>query len=393
MINNPVLSIASTLMGILAVMAQDQADRLFVLEGRREAGAAFPIEGFDRLDFRTAKLDGFIWNERDEAVSQFDPAGLFTKFKEVDLGYDPANRDLGEIRIYAAKIVPEKVGLAADYGRFLAAEWGPLNFGVRPRTATFGEVMTGRKSEDGQDFTRLSVFRRGDELLVIRADGPEANWGTFGAQVAAFVGSLVFDDDRTEDPILASFKSESLDVPAAAGRPGAIEVDLPPAWRALQISSDDPNKGVYRFYVDGADEAQNSGAMLFSLDPGRSREVDEENAPELAQVLIGMFLDNVLPDQRREMKLVSTGRFAEFDGLVDFNGYYSFKVDFPKPGMPAGTSVLLTMKGGQVTGYAAIAAYPTNMVHRGAALHTMLVEEQLRKGVKLYWEQIGESPH
>ncbi|MCF1505970.1 hypothetical protein L0F51_19605 [Afifella sp. H1R] len=372
-------------------MAQDQTDRLLALEDRRETAAAFPIEGFDHLDFRTAKLDGFIWNEREEAVSQFDPAGLFTKFKEVDLGYDPANRDLGEIHVYAAKIVPEKVGLAADYGRFLAAEWGPLNFGVQPHTATFGEVMTGRKSEDGQDFTRISVFRRGDELLIIRADGPEAGWGTFGAQVAAFVGSLMFDEDMAEDPVQASFKENNMDVPAVAGRPGAIMVNLPPAWRVLPITSDDANKGVYRFYVDGADEAQNSGAMLFSLKPGRSREVDEESAPELAQVLVGMFLDNVLPDQPREMELMSAGRFSEFDGLVDFNGYYSFKVDFPKLGMPAGTSVFLTVKGGQVAGYAAIAAYPTDMVHRGAALHPTLVEEQLRKGVKSYWERMSES--
>lgn len=127
-----------------------------------------------------------------------------------------------------ARPVPTKIGLAADYERLLAVEWAPLNFGVEPHEAEFGEVVTGQKTEDGQRLVRLSVFRRGDALLVIRSTADEADWPTFGPKVAAFVGSVTFDDSDYVDPIVAGFRQQTLEIPAPAGVEGSISFLLPP---------------------------------------------------------------------------------------------------------------------------------------------------------------------
>ncbi|MER0240408.1 hypothetical protein [Fulvimarina sp. MAC8] len=370
-------------------MAQTQADALLTLEDRQDSTQKFSLKGFEYLDFTTSKLEGFIWNKTDKPVEEFQTSELFTEFFEVYLGYDPVNRDQGEIHVFAAKIKPAKVGLAADYARFFASEWGPLNFGVKAHDPKFGEVMTGRKNEDGvQDFTRISVFRRADELLIIRADGPEESWDSFGPNIAAFVGSIRFNQSLDEDPVLASFEERDLSLTSTAGAGKKIVVELPPAWKPLPIeNTQDPKLGAFAFFIDEADEQKNSAAMLFSVDArGASGSVEDKSA-QLAETLGEILLDNVLPDQPRKIEaLGKVWKFPELNGLVDFNGLHSFKLTFPKLAMPAGLDVFLSIKEGHVVGYAVLSTYPTDMWHRAATLNPTLVEYQLRIGIEDYWK-------
>ncbi|MER0240057.1 hypothetical protein [Fulvimarina sp. MAC8] len=372
-------------------MADNQTEALLALQDRGKGGQSFAIKGFQYLDFETMKLDRFQWNKTGEKVEDFDSAEAFTEFDEVYVGYDPMNRDQGEIRLYAAKLVPEKLGLAVDYGRLLARQWGPLNFGVKLRDPSFGEVMTGRDNVDGgQEFTRLSVFRRGAELLVIRADGPEESWQKFGPKVASFVGSLHFDQEMNKDPLLANFTTEEIAIDRSAGSKGQIEVRMPTAWRALPITNDsDPKAGIYRFYVNDADKGKSSGVMIFSIDArAATRQVEP---PQLAQTMGEILLDNVLQGQPYQFQPMGENGVPDLDGKTDVNGYYLFKVAFPEIDMLGGVSVLLTMKDQHWVGYAMVSAYPTDLWHQAATLNPTLVEYQLRTAVADYWRNVGDA--
>lgn len=78
--------------------------------------------------------------------------------------------------------MPERVAVAPDCARL----WGPVNYGAYGDECIFGEVMTGEDDSGYARYTRISVWRRGADVLIVRA---ETTHEDFDAQAPELAGT------------------------------------------------------------------------------------------------------------------------------------------------------------------------------------------------------------
>ncbi len=352
----------------------------------------FEPEGFPALTFRSASPEGFEWERLNVGRDDFKAAEIFPVFREVLTGRHSDERR-AEIHVYAAEIDLKRVGLGIDYARLLAAVWAPSNGDAVSHSAVFGEALgTSEATEPGLRM-RISVFRRGKALLIVRAEAEEDDWSGFETEIATFVGSISFVEPAAEDPALQGAKTVRLDAPAEGGEIDTLEIVFPAHWRDLNLSAPAlDGKGDIRFLVDDADPLENTGVMPFSFRLAEGRVPHGvEDGGRLASVLVEVLLTNMLPGREPGLKPLAGGRYADLGDLTDFTGYYTFKVtikDFPRA---SAASALVTVNKDRIVGFASISAYPEDLSLWGARLHVNYVKHQLEKAIRDYWERSAQS--
>lgn len=181
-------------------MADDDAIK-FALAQSDQNKVKFSFAG-SSLNLSSSSPKDFIWNKTNTPVKILDKAQVFSELTEEYIGYDPLNRDRLEIRLYTAKIIPERVALGVGYGRLLASKWGALNFGEVTYDHDFGEVLGGDNSSGVMFVNRISVMRRGEQVLIIRSKFDADYFDQYKDAIATFVGSIELSNTSSKDPLL-----------------------------------------------------------------------------------------------------------------------------------------------------------------------------------------------
>lgn len=324
------------------------------------------LPGFTSLEFRTALPEGLDWFESPEPVVSVEDTGMFTKFDRIWLGYRPEERDRLQVSVYCARIIPERVALATDYARLLAQKWGPNNYGVYGGEINFGEVMTGEDDSGFQRRTRISIWRRGLDLLILRMDTTLEDFTTTSAKMATMIGSVNFVTE-VNDPIVESLRFHELTLPSG----GVFKYPLPSHWKlfgrenagAIPVSGD--------IWLDKADMGGNSAIGIFTADVPRAN--SSENAPlqETATIFSELMMENLLPQAEYSRKSMAANRVLGFKDDTA-QGFFIERLDWPN-GRKQGSVGFFMLVEGNIVGYSSLSAYPDSDEAIAISMHANYV--------------------
>lgn len=339
------------------------------------------LPGFPALQFRTALPAGMEWFESPEAVSDFNGSGLFTQFDRVWLGYSPEDRDKLEISIYCARIMPERVVIAADYARLLARIWGPKNFGIYGDERDFGEVMTGEDDSGHDRRTRISVWRRGTDLLILRANTTLEDFDLQAPGIAAMVGSLEFATDIA-DPIIAGLQQHQLLLPSGA----TLSYPLPPHWQDFgsdKLTSAPISAAVW---LDRADEGGNSAIGIFGIAVPNGASASDAPLREIASTMSDLLMENLAPEVKFSRQPMNENRMKGFAPDAAQRLFLD-RLDWAE-GRKMGARSFFVAAGGDVVGYSSLSAYPETIEAMGLAMHSNFVDRLVLDALR---EQFGSA--
>ncbi|MGH1330275.1 MAG: hypothetical protein ACRBBK_05290 [Paracoccaceae bacterium] len=341
------------------------------------------------LDFTTVVPEKFIWNTSSTIPPEFIPAALFSAFQERYIGYDPLNRDRFEVRIYTGRIFQDRVALAADYGGLFAISWGKLNFGIEAHDRDFGEILGGDNSSGIMIVNRISVFRRGDEILVIRSKFHAEHFKSYAADIAKFIGSIQFTEGPIVDPIESAFVETTQPVSPAAP---AITYQLPGNWARLDVPQPEPKKGNYQLWFDKADPNGNGGILLTTIPPlevvpeGAEIKPDPQEMIDFGAALANVALENMLPDKEFRLEGHNQISFDTLDPITAFNRLYTFRALVGEEKWRIDLIVLLTWgKDGSVIATTAFEPSAIDLYLRGTAMHVKFAQRQTLSAMEEYW--------
>jgi hypothetical protein len=335
----------------------------FPLRAGEPAAQVFDT-GQATLDFTAPALPGLVWTPADVLVG--GPPDLFTDRREVLVGVDPQDRERLEVRILTGVIEPRRVLLAADYARVLAPRWGTANFGTFAHGPAFGEVLVGDDRSGAMQVTRLSVFRRGDRVLVIAVRFPGAGTGIEGPPgLAAFLGSLTFADPAVPD--LLDGLPQVASIPAPDGR-AALAVRLPVGWGPLDLPP--PPGADLRVLVD-ANDPRDDIAVLAGLIPRDAAlpMMTDQALTGAAQAIAESMVRTLLPDGPFQ---IVPGELTRLDAFADpglVHGLYTFRVDRPGAATTAVTVLLSAGAGGPAAIAGVMTPFPDSPIGNAAFLH------------------------
>jgi hypothetical protein len=339
------------------------------------------------LDFVSVSPTNFIWNPSVTVPPELISAAMFSGFQERTIGYDPLNRDRFEIRLYTGRIFPDRVAVATDYGRLFGRVWTKKNFGVMAHNRDFGEVLGGDDSSGIMIVNRITVMRRGDELLVIRSKFHAEHFETYAKAMAEFIGSLQFTTPQASDSIVDTFafvqQSVAPDLPM-------ITYGVPGNWTRLDTPAPNAMGGDLQVWIDSADPNRNGGA-LFATVPPQSAVPDGETitpVPQDMANLAGSFanvaLENLLPGQAFRLEPLSMNDFEGFKPVTAFNALYVFKVTIGEN--QAKISVLIAMgPDGSLTSSTTLSPAPLDLYLTGTGMHVNFVQGQALDTMRAYW--------
>jgi len=303
-------------------MAEEETNRFPLIQKSAER-SQFPIED-SGMDFSSVAPAKMIWNENRQSVPEFATAAVFEGFEQAYIGYEPANRDRLEVRIYTGTLIPERYANAVDYARLLASVWGNTNFGVQTHSPSFGEVLGGDNSRGIMEVNRISVIRRGQEILVVRSKFQAEHYDTYAETIAAFVGSLRL----SEDPGLA--------LPSNVVKPAAPDAaamgfayDVPTGWEQQPLAPPAALAGSFQLWADIADPNRNSGLLVAVLPPAGDRiktPIDVQPMADLAANLTILMTKSLLPDSDVSVEPQVMNELGEFSDITAFNRLFTFKV-------------------------------------------------------------------
>ncbi|MFD1881577.1 hypothetical protein [Paracoccus pacificus] len=337
----------------------------------REKAALSDLElampGFPTLVFRTAFPEQLDWFDNEEEVTEFAESALFTEFRRLWLGYEPAERDKLEISIYGARIIPERVALPADYGRLFASKWGPDNFGVDGNQFDFGEVLTGETTSGFDWRVRISVWRRGDALLIIRARTNADELERLRPQLAAFIGSLEFTEPA-DDPIMAGLVRHSITLPSGA----TFDYGLPPHWKVFTDADAGGRPIAAAVYLDRADQGGNSAIGIFGITVPEGAKAADAPLRDIASGTSDLLLENLLPEVKTTRRPMQEDNISGF--RPDTPGMlFLDRLDAPEH-RPMGAAGFFLALPTDVVGYSAITAYPTDQEAMGLLMHANFIQ-------------------
>lgn len=307
-----------------ALMAEVKPDRLPLTE----AGADMPRIAFefaDQLELAASTFSppDFIWDDVDSVPPTFIEAGVFRSFTQRYVGYDPANRDRFEVSIYTVDLEPDRVAPAAGIASILASRWGPLNFGIKAHGINFGEVIGGDESSGEMILNRISVWRRGLKVLVIRQKLEAIQFDRYSEQISNIAGSLRFSSPDIPDPIVLEKSSGNLEFAKTT-----FEFSLPPNWDRLK-SDTGGTPVATEIWHDAADPNGNAAVMIFAtpaevepLRGERPNPVPDQQMFDFAGTVARTLIENLLPDARLELAPRDMNSFATLDDITAFNRYF-----------------------------------------------------------------------
>lgn len=361
-------------------MAEDDADR-FPLIRKTAEPQDFPIES-SGMDFSSVSPEAVIWNENRASVPEFALAAVFESFDQVYIGYDPLNRDRYEVRVYVGTLIPERYANAVDYARLLASVWGNTNFGVKTHTAAFGEVLGGDNSRGIMEVNRISVVRRGTEILVIRSKFQAEHYDTYADTIATFVGSIQLEQDP--GPALPP----GIVKPAPPyGDATGFSHDVPTEWELLPNTPPKGFPGEVRLWFDAADPNGNSGMLVMVLPPAEDRTkspIEIQPMADLAASTTLMMIRTLLPDAEvgLEPKVMHQG--GEFAEITVFQRLFTFKATID--GTDA-TAIAFVGIGPDGTGIVApmLTTLPTDLYLTGTRNHGNFALSRVIRAAEAHW--------
>lgn len=306
------------------IMADETPERLALAEAAADAPRmAFNLADAPDLTASTFSPPDFVWDDVDDVPPTFMEAGVFSSFRQRYVGYDPANRDRYEVSIFTANLEPDRVAPAAGIASLLAARWGPLNFGIKAHDITFGEVAGGDESSGEMIVSRISVWRRGLQVLILRQRFEAAHFDTYGDTIAKVAGSLRFATPDLTDPILDTARTGKIDVGDAE-----FAFRLLPNWTRLVADADETPMAA-EIWHDGADPNGNAAVMVMAAPatsrpvPGeRPNPVPEQQMFDFAGTVANILIENLMPDATLELAPRDMNSFASLDGITAFNRYF-----------------------------------------------------------------------
>lgn len=345
------------------------------------------------LDFVTVSPENFIWNPSATVPPELIPAAMFSSLEERTIGYDPLNRDRFEIRIYTGRIFPDRVAVATDYGRLFGRIWTKQSFGVMSRNRDFGEVLGGDDSSGIMIVNRISVIRRGDEVLVIRSKFHAEHFETYAKAMAEFIGSIQFTTPMTSDPVVENFAL--LEQGVAPGLP-VIAYGLPGNWTHIDVSAPNALGGDFQLWIDSADPNRNGGALFATVPAqlpvpdGETVQPDPQDMANLAGSFANVALQNLLPDQPFRLEPLSMNDFEGLKPLTAFNALYIFKALIGEN--PAKISVMIAMgPDGSITSSTTLSPAPADLYLMGTGMHVNFVQGQALDTMRAYWTARSEE--
>lgn len=369
-----------------AVIAQSDNPGLQLAEGAGSpenlafGGAATP------LDATLHVPEGWLLTPDDSADDTFAPAAIFAGMTRRFLCYDPQNRDRCEIQIYAAQILPEWVGLGSSYAQVLARLWGPKNLGTIPHNPDFGEVLTSGGWRGVPAATRISVWRRGDWILILRSRYRTENAYEFRPILAGIVGTLRFQDTGFVDPITAALIADPLDM-----EDGQIITMRPEWWRNPGFATPPVEQGQFKFWVDEADPQRNSGAMIAAQRvpplPDNVPTPPEDRMAQQAGASLEFLLTNLLPGQTVTQSPTAAFTLGRGEPAV-FDRTYVYKLDFAETGLTGIAQVTLALtRDGRLVISVMITRAPLSLDTVAPHLHATWFENQINTAVETFLVQ------
>lgn len=353
------------------------------------------------LAFTSSSPKDFLWNKVDTPVTILDDAHVFNDFTQEYIGYDPLNRDRLEIRLYTAKVIPERVALGVGYGRLLASKWGALNFGEFTHDHDFGEVLGGDNSSGVMLVNRISVMRRGEHILIIRSKFDADYFDQYKDAMATFLGSIEFASVAQIDPIVASLQTAVL---FEKDPDYKFKYYMPSEWKRGEYMEVRRKKGEFDFWADLGDDLGNSAASIFIIrrcdaKPDSPRPpIDKKRAANIANNYAANLIENVLPDRVfnfTDMERTSLERFKPF---TFYNELFNFSVDLKLEDnqgiLPLIVSVMVTLgDDGTVNTSVVLTTEYSNDYRFGTKNHAEFTHQLLMDAQEHFWKVRASQPH
>lgn len=383
----PAVVIAALVWICGGVAMAEPKDEKFALVSGLETDVSFAFGDF-ALDITTKSPEKFIWNNSNAVPVGFADYAMFSDLRERYIGYDPLNRDRFAIALYTGKLEPQRIALAVDYARIFATKWGDLNFGMQPHSATFGEMLGGDNSSGIMVVTRISVFRRGDEVLVIRSRFQADHFETYARAMAEFIGNVTFTETLDPDPVTAAMQTITRPVKSDGS---TYAYDLPGHWQ--QIASDTPpsGSGAIDLWVDASDPKRNLATMVSIIAPPTAMPEatsapDPQQMANLSYDLAGSALSTLLPGQTFVLDPLDKTTFGELDGLAAFNAAFVYTAKVGEAETPAQVSVLMSMgKRGVLLANALVTPRPTDPYLTGTFMAGNYIQKLQLDAQIAYW--------
>ncbi|PJI84358.1 hypothetical protein BC777_3900 [Yoonia maricola] len=358
-----------------------------------EPTVTFDLSG-ETMDFSTAAPERFIWNDSNDVPRDFIEFGLFDAFEEIRIGYDPLERDRYEVRLYRARVAPERLAVAAEYATLFARSWGKTNFGVTAHNPRFGEVLGGDDTSGVMKINRISVFRRGEELLVLRQRFDAERFETYSEDIARMVGSIRFETGTDPRPFDTALQATTL--PAAETL--EFTSQFPPHWNRVLGPIDQGSQGVFDFWVDGADRLGNVAAMLASIPAPQGWTSAPEETPSYDDVansaagLARLALENLAPDTPFQLHPVEATNFAFLRPLTHFNALYTFRAEQAEGEPMLKVNVLHTIGlDGRVLATVMLSAAPSEPYLLGTSMHANYVQAMQIEALHSYYSAVPKE--
>lgn len=312
--------------------AEDDIDKMpLAVAPAHAARAQFVFPDAPTLSASTFSPAAFLWDEVATVPETFAAAGVFSRFTQTHRGYDPAHRDRYEVSVYLAELEPDRVAPAAGIAVLLASQWGAMNFGIRAHDLDFGEVLGGDNSSGAMMVNRISVWRRGLQVLILRQKFEAAHFETYGGMIAQVVGSLRFDSPESRDPVLASVQRGQI----TAGQT-VFDFRMPANWARLTDGATGTPMAA-QLWQDAADPMGHAGAMVMVVPPvaspvappvaslahgQRPDAVPDQQMVDLAGRVAHTLIETLLPEAAVALNPRDMTSFAALDGITAFNRHF-----------------------------------------------------------------------
>ncbi|KGJ02165.1 hypothetical protein IT41_18260 [Paracoccus halophilus] len=372
---------AAAMMNGRMTMAQEtnSVEPLARSKGRLSEGG-LELPDFPGLQFRTALPEGLEWFDSAETIGDFDASGMFTEFRRLWLGYAPEDRDRLQVSVHAARIPAERVALASDYARLLARVWGPKNYGIYGDERDFGEVMTGEDESGFDRRTRISVWRRGTDLLILRADTTLEDFETQASALAAMVGSLEFREGIA-DPIIDGLVAHQIRLPSGA----VLDYPLPPHWQAFDQGKAQAAPISAAVWLDRADEGGNSAIGIFGVAVPAGARAADAPLDQIAATMSDLMMENLLPGTEFKRQPVTNYRMKGFRPDT-VQAMFLDRLELADRKM--GASGFFLVAGDDVAGFSSLTAYPVDAEAMGIMMHANFIDRLVLDALR---EQVGQS--
>lgn len=353
------------------------------------------------LAFTSSSPKEFLWNKADTPVTILDDAHVFNDFTEEYIGYDPLNRDRLEIRLYTAKVIPERVALGVGYGKLLASKWGALNFGEFTHDHDFGEVLGGDNSSGVMHVNRISVMRRGEHILIIRSKFDADYFDRYKDAIATFVGSIEFAKVVQKDPIVASLETAYLFEKDPEYK---FKYYMPGNWEKVVPTDGRHTNMHFDFWNDLGDNLGNSGAHVFIIKPrGKvpkdlGSPPDPKRAENIAGYYAKTFIDNFAPDSKYHFTAVERTSLERFKPFTFYNEFFKFSVDLElkdnQGTLPIIVSVMVTLgNDGTVNASVVLTTEYSNDYRFGTKNHAEFTHQLLMDAQEHFWKVRASQSH